>query len=43
MEDTVKKTSVLGRILVWFLVISTVVVIYMTIKLFVAAQTFRST
>lgn len=42
MEETQKKPSLLGKALVWFLVISTIVVIYMTIKLFVASQNFRN-
>jgi F0F1-type ATP synthase membrane subunit c/vacuolar-type H+-ATPase subunit K len=42
MEETVKKTSLFSKILIWFLVISTLVIIYLTVKLLVVSTNFRS-
>ncbi len=39
--DTPKKTSLTGKLLVWFLVASTGVVIYITIKLLIVSFNFR--
>ncbi len=36
-----KKTSLLSKTLIWFLIISTIVVIYLTVKLLVVSQNFR--
>lgn len=41
MEETVKKSSPLAKVLIWFLVTSTIVVIYLTIKLLVVSANFR--
>ncbi|GEM_PF-2196772 len=41
MEETVKKTSLVSKALIWFLVLSTVVVIYLTVKLLVVSTYFR--
>ncbi|HRE09789.1 MAG TPA: hypothetical protein PK850_05975 [Ignavibacteria bacterium] len=41
MEETVKKTSLVSKTLIWFLVLSTVVVIYLTVKLLVVSTYFR--
>lgn len=41
MDESVKKTSIVSKALIWFLVLSTIVVIYMTIKLLIASASFR--
>ncbi len=41
MEETVKKTSLVSKALIWFLVLSTIVVIYLTVKLLVVSTYFR--
>lgn len=41
MDGSTKKTSLLSKALIWFLVLSTAVVIYMTVKLLVVSATFR--
>ncbi len=41
MEETVKKTSLVSKALIWFLVLSTIVVIYLTVKLLVVSTHFR--
>ncbi len=40
-SDTLKKTSLTGKLLVWFLVASTGLVIYITIKLLVVSYGAR--
>lgn len=41
MDEPVKKTSIISKALIWFLVLSTIVVIYMTVKLLIASANFR--
>ncbi len=41
MSEESKKTSLTGKLLVWFLVASTGVVIYITIKLLIVSFNFR--
>ncbi len=41
MDESVKKTSLVSKALIWFLVLSTIVVIYMTVKLLIASASFR--
>jgi len=41
MEETAKKTSLLSKALIWFLILSTIVVIYLSIKLIVVSSSFR--
>lgn len=41
MDESVKKTSIVSKALIWFLVLSTIVVIYMTVKLLIASASFR--
>jgi hypothetical protein len=42
MDESVKKTSIVSKALIWFLVLSTIVVIYMTVKLLIASANFRN-
>ena len=41
MDESVKKTCLVSKALIWFLVLSTIVVIYMTVKLLIASASFR--
>lgn len=41
MEEVKKKTSITGRLLVWFLIVSTGMVVYITIKLLVVSYGSR--
>lgn len=41
MEETAKKTNLLSKVLIWFLILSTIVVIYLSIKLIVVSTSFR--
>jgi hypothetical protein len=41
MDGTVKKTSLVSKALIWFLVLSTIVVIYLTVKLLIVSTYFR--
>ncbi len=41
MEETTKRSGLLSKVLIGFLVISTIVVIYLTIKLLVVSANFR--
>jgi len=43
MEDSVKKkqNTLLGKILVAFVIVSTIVALYLTVKLVIAGFTFR--
>jgi len=41
MEETAKKTSLLSKALIWFLILSTGIVIYLSIKLIVVSSSFR--
>lgn len=41
MEETPKKTSLLSKALIWFLILSTGVVVYLSIKLIVVSSSFR--
>ncbi len=41
MEETAKKTSIVSKALIWFLVLSTVVVIGLTVWLIVESANFR--
>lgn len=41
MEEITKKSGLLSKVLIWFLVISTIVVIYLTVKLLIVSANFR--
>lgn len=41
MEENPKKTSLLSKALIWFLILSTLLVIYITIKLLIESVNFR--
>ena len=41
MDGTTKKAGIVQKLLIWFLVLSTIFMIYLTVKLFIAGQSFR--
>ena len=41
MEENPKKTSLLSKTLIWFLILSTLLVVYITIKLLIESVNFR--
>ncbi len=41
MEVNQKKTSLLSKVLIWFLILSTLMVVYITIKLLIESVNFR--
>jgi hypothetical protein len=42
MNQNNSKSNVTGKILIWFIIISTLIVVFITIKLFIASFSFRN-
>ncbi|MEO8513408.1 MAG: hypothetical protein ABI543_07610 [Ignavibacteria bacterium] len=41
MEETVKKTGLISKVLIGFLILSTIITIYLMVKLIIESANFR--